>query len=206
MRCPLPSRGAEGPEEGHCPSWGLLPEPQRAHQPGKGLPQAADSERGLTLTSAEWGIRQRQVWPWKSGGALTSTSQGSRGASLGGLAAPGSAGGNGVLPTLLERVLRCCPAPGAAGDWPTLLPIPMWRSHQGPILCGLCCGHPKVLSILLPPWHSPHHPPALQQTPQACAGTWDQLSPKNQGQGSPTVLSRLVKSSTVCRCPSQINL
>lgn len=93
------------PGKGHCPSWGLLPT-------GRGRGSASSRRRGLTLTSAERGTRQRRVRPWKSGGAPTSTSQGSRGASPGGLATPGSAGGDGPLPTRYS--LSRSPAAAAA--------------------------------------------------------------------------------------------
>ena len=162
---------------------GLLPEPRQAHRPGKGLPRAADSEQGLTLTSAEQGTRQRRVWPWKSGGALTSMSQGSSGASPGGPAAPGSAGGDGVLSTWLEVVLGCWPAPGAAGDRPASLLIRMRASHQGPTLHGPC--HPEVLSILLPPRHRPRLPPALPADPLGQCGHLGSAVTQKPGAGVP---------------------
>ena len=107
----------------------------------------------------------------------------SRGAEVLGNFPGGFGGGDGILSTLLEVVLGHQPAPSAAGDRLPSLPIPPRGSHQGPTPRGPCHGHPEVLSILLPPQHSPHVPP------QASTGTWDQLAPKNRGQGSPTVLS-----------------
>lgn len=115
---------------------------------------------GLTLTSAEQGTRQRRVWPWKSGGTPTSTSQRSGGMSPGGLDAPGSAEGTasylagwrqrldaGQLPALLgtdqHRPLSLSPLPSPA---PFPSPSP---DHPS---AGPCHGHPEVLSVLLPPW------------------------------------------------------
>lgn len=153
MRTVTDASRAEGPGEG--------PTAPQSHQWGRG------SHKQLTAREdSSWPVLSRapgtamsslgRVW-----GCPTSTPWRSMGASPGGCSCSG----------LCRRGWHLIHLAGGgawmlASSWDCWGPtdrIPTWASHQGLTLSGPW--HPEVLSILLPPWHSPHHFPALPAEP-----------------------------------------